>query len=149
MYQVKQRISFNLNRFPFLVLSLASSSSPESGELFWVLRNIFLAAFWSRLFSLFRSLQHFNSFLPLPGQFVPTSIKTTVTQKPEGFLLERKLSHFLVRSGTIQQVIRQGRTMLLWKVVFAHAQPAGTGVWEHAPSLARNFLTHSSQANVP
>lgn len=39
--------------------------------------------------------------------------------------------------------------MLQWKTVFAHAQPARTGTYEHAPSLAKNFLAHSIQANIP
>lgn len=64
-------------------------------------------------------------------------------------MLERTLPYLLVRSGTIPQVVSLGNTMLLWKVGFAHAQPARTGACTHALSLAKNFLTHSIQENVP
>lgn len=81
---------------------------------------------------------------------MPTSIKTTVIKKPGEFLLEIKLSHLLVRSGTIQQVCCILRNKkLLWKADFVHAQPAETGACEHAASLAKNFLTHCIQENVP
>lgn len=101
MYWVKQHL-IQPEPIPLFGPFTTITIPPESKELF---KKHFPCSFLEQTALSVYSLQHFNSLLPFPGKFVPTSIKTTVIKKPEEFLLETKLSHLLVRSGTIWHIL--------------------------------------------